>query len=71
MASAEQKPTEGERFYGARWLTEEAPDREFPASGMSATDAMRLVGEELALEGDPRATWRPSSRPGWSPRPSG
>ena len=42
-------------LYGNRFLTEDAPDREFPASGMSALDAMRLVDEELVLEGDP---WR-------------
>ncbi|MFN8217676.1 MAG: glutamate decarboxylase [Solirubrobacterales bacterium] len=40
-------------FYGNRWLTEDAPDGPFPESGMSALDAMRLVGEELELEGDP------------------
>jgi glutamate decarboxylase len=40
-------------LYGNRFLTEDAPDGPFPASGMSALDAMRLVGEELALEGDP------------------
>ncbi|MDX6627722.1 MAG: glutamate decarboxylase [Solirubrobacterales bacterium] len=40
-------------FYGSRFLTEAAPDNEFPASGMSALDGMRLVDEELALEGDP------------------
>src|SRR3954454_15541881 len=43
----------GEKFFGSRWLTEEAPDHEFPASGMAALDAMRLVGEEVLLEGDP------------------
>src|SRR5262245_51891510 len=40
-------------LFGNRFITEEAPDREFPTGGMSAVDAMRLVGEELALEGDP------------------
>jgi glutamate decarboxylase len=39
--------------YGARFLTEDAPDGEFPRGGMPALDAMRLVDEELALEGDP------------------
>ena len=41
-------------LYGNRFLTEDAPDGPFPASGMSALDAMRLVDEELALEGDPQ-----------------
>jgi glutamate decarboxylase len=40
-------------LYGNRFLTEDAPDRDFPAGGMSALDAMRLVAEELELEGDP------------------
>jgi glutamate decarboxylase len=47
--STEQAAT----LYGNRFLTEDAPDGPFPESGMSSLDAMRLVGEELALEGDP------------------
>jgi glutamate decarboxylase len=43
------------KLYGNRFLTEDAPDGPFPAGGMSALDAMRLVDEELVLEGDP---WR-------------
>jgi glutamate decarboxylase len=46
---------EAAKLYGARFLTEDAPAKEFPAAGMSALDAMRLVDEELVLEGDP---WR-------------
>jgi glutamate decarboxylase len=46
---------EAAKLYGNRFLTEDAPDREFPAIGMPALDAMRLVDEELVLEGDP---WR-------------
>jgi len=42
------------KLYGNRFLTEDAPASDFPAGGMSALDAMRLVGEELALEGDPQ-----------------
>jgi glutamate decarboxylase len=41
-------------LYGNRFLTEDAPAGDFPACGMSALDAMRLVDEELALEGDPQ-----------------
>ena len=41
-------------LYGNRFLTEDAPTSDFPESGMSALDAMRLVDEELALEGDPQ-----------------
>ena len=40
--------------YGNRFLTEEVPKPEFPAGGMRRVDAMRLVGEELALDGDPQ-----------------
>ena len=40
-------------MFGNRFLTDEVPSRVFPESGMSAQDAMRLVGEDLALEGDP------------------
>jgi glutamate decarboxylase len=47
-------PEQEATLYGARFLTEDAPDGEFPAAGMSALDAMRLVDEELALEGDPQ-----------------
>jgi len=47
--SAEQ----AELLYGNRFLVEDAPDDGFPAGGMAAVDAMRLVGEELMLEGEP------------------
>ncbi len=40
-------------MFGNRFLTREVPTSEFPQDGMSALDAMRLVGEDLALEGDP------------------
>src|SRR6201986_4161248 len=45
--------TEEARFYGTRFLTEDAPDGPFPEKGMSALDSQRLVEEELQLEGDP------------------
>jgi glutamate decarboxylase len=48
-------PSADPLLYGSRFLVEDAPDREFPANGMSALDAMRMVDEELVLEGDP---WR-------------
>jgi glutamate decarboxylase len=53
-----KKPSSSDQaamLYGNRFLTEDAPDRDFPTSGMPALDAMRLVDEELVLEGDP---WR-------------
>jgi glutamate decarboxylase len=53
--SQSQQPEESAALYGARFLIEDAPAKEFPADGMAALDAMRLVDEELVLEGDP---WR-------------
>jgi glutamate decarboxylase len=47
-------PEQEAMLYGNRFLTEDAPDGPFPEGGMSAPDAMRLVDEELALEGDPQ-----------------
>lgn len=41
------------RLFGNRFLTREVPSRAFPQTGMTARDAMRLVSEDLALEGDP------------------
>jgi glutamate decarboxylase len=39
--------------YGNRFLLEDAPDHQLPETGMPALDAMRLVGEELVLDGIP------------------
>src|SRR6476469_4437193 len=50
-----KKSEDPAKLYGNRFLTEDAPAKDFPDSGMSALDAMRLVDEELVLEGDP---WR-------------
>jgi glutamate decarboxylase len=41
------------RRYGNRFLLEPAPDHQLPELGMLAVDAMRLVGEELMLDGLP------------------
>ncbi len=40
-------------LFGNRFVIQEVPSLEFPDEGMSAVDAMRLVMEDLALEGDP------------------
>jgi glutamate decarboxylase len=40
-------------LFGNRFLTHEVPSKEFPESGMPPVEAMRLVGEDLALEGMP------------------
>ena len=42
----------GARF-GNRFLLEAAPDNSLPDRGMPATDAMRLIAEELVLDGLP------------------
>ena len=39
--------------YGNRFLLEPAPDGALPEHGMRSVDAMRLVGEELVLDGIP------------------
>jgi glutamate decarboxylase len=45
--------TDDVRLFGNRFVTQEVPSREFPDDGMPAVDAMRLVAEDLALEGIP------------------
>src|SRR3954453_1372144 len=44
--------THGDR-YGNAFLLSEAPDHRLPTQGMPAQDAMRLLGEELVLDGLP------------------
>jgi glutamate decarboxylase len=53
MTKEPHSPEQAELLYGNRFLVEDAPEHGFPAGGMSAVDAMRLVGEELMLEGEP------------------
>ncbi len=38
---------------GNRFLLEPAPDNKLPSAGMTAYEAMRLVGEEMVLDGSP------------------
>src|SRR4051795_8354672 len=40
-------------LFGNRFLTAPAPSDTFPEEGMAASDAMRLVDVDLAMEGDP------------------
>ncbi len=40
-------------LFGNRFITQEVPSKLFPDDGMPAADAMRLVAEDLAIEGDP------------------
>ncbi len=46
--------TPAQALFGNRFLTEPAPSTHFPEGGMAPVDAMRLVAEDLALEGDPQ-----------------
>jgi glutamate decarboxylase len=39
--------------YGNAFLLADAPDHQLPETGMPAVDAMRLIGEELVLDGMP------------------
>jgi glutamate decarboxylase len=41
------------REYGNRFLLEPSPDHQLPEHGMLAVDALRLIGEELVLDGIP------------------
>jgi glutamate decarboxylase len=53
MSATSDKPdTEADR-YGNAFLLNEAPDHRLPKSGMPAVDAMRLLAEELLLDGMP------------------
>jgi len=40
--------------YGNRYLIAEAPGKHFPDAGMGSVNAMRLVGQELFMDGDPQ-----------------
>src|SRR5436309_1679574 len=42
-----------EARYGSRFLLEDAPAEKLPETGMPALDAMRLVSEELVIDGSP------------------
>src|SRR6185295_7531102 len=53
-ATSEPVDTHGDR-YGNAFLLSDAPDNQLPSIGMPAVDAMRLLGEELVLDGIP---WR-------------
>ena len=51
-ATSEPVDTHGDR-YGNAFLLADAPDNELPDVGMPAVDAMRLLGEDLFLDGIP------------------
>ena len=43
------------RIEGRNWLIEGRPTTKCPSEGCRAVDAMRLIGEEIVLDGDPGA----------------
>src|SRR6201747_1100154 len=51
--TSQTQDTPAQTLFGNRFLTEPAPSQHFPQGGMRPVDAMRLVGEDLAMEGDP------------------
>src|SRR3954466_14780341 len=53
MTTTEPRIEADATLFGNRFLTQEVPTRYFPEVGMTAQDAMRLVSEDLPLEGDP------------------
>src|SRR4029077_14079026 len=54
QAMTKLSEAEAVALFGNRFLTEPAPSTAFPESGMRPTDAIRLVYEDLNLEGDPQ-----------------
>ncbi len=52
-ASRPSSPNGAASRYGNAFLLDDAPDHKLPAVGMPAADAMRLLGEELVLDGIP------------------
>src|SRR5690348_16883522 len=52
-ASRDRRFERLEGRFGSRFLLQDVPDRHLPEWGMPADDAMRLIGEELVLDGDP------------------
>src|SRR6478672_6241186 len=53
MTQSRVPDSAAQSLFGNRFLTEAAPSTHFPDGGMPAVDAMRLVAEDLAMEGDP------------------
>jgi glutamate decarboxylase len=54
MAANKRVDTEHDR-YGNEFLLHPAPDNQLPKKGMPSVDAMRLLAEEMILDGEP---WR-------------
>ena len=54
MSDTQQSAAEAEALFGNRFLTESAPSTSFPVGGMRPAGALRLVDEDLAMEGDPQ-----------------
>ena len=53
MTISEEQVQRQNELFGNRFLTEPAPSSTFPNSGMKPVEAMHLVNEDLAMEGDP------------------
>jgi len=53
MTVADRSFEAGAELVGNRFLVREVPTSTFPRTGMTAQEAMRLVAEDLVLEGDP------------------
>ena len=53
MSDAEQAYEKSAELFGSAFLAQEVPTSQFPSAGMTATDALRLEAEDLALEGLP------------------
>ena len=54
MPQATEIDTELAARYGNRFVVNEVPSTDFPDAGMPAPEAMRLIAEDLTLEGNPQ-----------------
>ncbi len=54
MHEATEIDTELAARYGNRFVVDEVPSTAFPEAGMPAPEAMRLIAEDLTLEGNPQ-----------------
>ena len=53
VGETERSYEKSAELFGSGFVVREVPTREFPSSGLTAVDALRLVAEDLALEGLP------------------
>jgi glutamate decarboxylase len=60
MSMTPERDTHATELFGNRFFSEEVPSTRFPGSGMSPSDAMRLVDDDLDSSATRCATSRRS-----------